>query len=901
MERVTGQYFLNTDLREDELREQTRLLCEAGYEVIYLHSRAGLKTPYLSEGWFRALRTVIDELRRHSVKFAIWDEDNYPSGNAGDRIVNDFPELASRELLFTVIEAKKGERIQQFFTEKASFLRCFGVYGESEIIDLSRHCGTLRSKWGKALINNGAYSPEGQLGFPHRRRSMNSLRFAINWEAERDCRIVAVEIAHVNARHKSDLLNPETTLRLLEYTHEAYKETFGEQVLRSECAASFLDEPSPAGEFPWTRAFPTEFQAAHGYDLIAVLPHLALELGPQSFKIRRDYRDTLHRLVCGNYLQRLRGWLQQHGIASAGHLTRSEWLSYSNLRWPNELRCLKYLDIPCCDPLGAGIGKMGSKAHHIGIKTVSSAARLFGKKAAGADAFAVGGDTITLRDLQFMLNYHLVLGINYFNVHGLYYSLESERRDEAPPSLFYQHSEWPLMPEFLAYMKKRCRELGEAEYDCNLAMLYPSTALQCRRDRDPSPDAALHQLAELLLSRQRDFELIDELTLSEQTPADFVQQRPFFLLAHAEWIESATAHWLEEYTAAGGTLFLEGPVPKLVDANGKSWNFAESCRAADFCSRIPAAELCGEGSEAVLIRQMRRNGKRLVFLFNRGSQSFSGTLNGKPLRIAPGQAGFEDELRPKPAPPRITPLNWQVKFEENSVPLHFWEYAGGNIELFFRQQIGLPPQNASEFTAKFFVSAPLELKLCVEEDMLARGEFRINGKPLEQFQKADFRDCREVECGLSYLLARGTEPTLNKISYRGSLFENAPYLRGDFRAEFPQGFLSFPVLSPAPAEFTIASPCDFRELGYGTYSGKVCYSAEFDIGTDGMYRLAFSQLHDSARIIIDGKLAGSLIAAPYELDLQLHCGKHRLNIELFNGAGNRDCLAGLPTGFRLEP
>ncbi len=901
MERVTGQYFLNTDLREDELREQARLLCEAGYEAIYLHSRAGLKTPYLSEGWFTALRTVIDELRRHSVKFAIWDEDNYPSGNAGERIVNDFPELASRELLFTVIEAKKGERVRQFFTEKTAFLRCFGVFGEAEIVDLSKHCGTLRSEWGKAFINTGAYSPEGQLGFPHRRRSMNSLRFAIDWEAERDCRIVIVEIVRANTGHNTDLLNRETTLRLLGYTHEAYRETFGEKVLRSDCVSSFLDEPSPSGEFPWTRAFPAEFQADHGYDLIGLLPHLALELSPQSFKIRRDYRDTLHRLVCDNYLQTLQEWLRQYGIASAGHLTRAEWLSYSNLRWPNELRCLKYLDITCCDPLGAGIGKMGCIAHHLGIKTVSSAARLFGKKAAGADAFAVGGDTITLRDLQFMLNYHLVLGINYFNVHGLYYSLESERRDEAPPSLFYQHSEWSLMREFLSSMKKRCRELTEGEYDCNLAMLYPSTALKCRRDTDPSPDAALHQLAEQLLSHQRDFELIDERTLSEQIPADFARQRPFFLLAHAEWIESSTARWLEAYTAAGGTFFLEGPVPKLVDADAASWSFAEACRTADLCCRIPAPELCGEGSEAVLIRQMLQNGQRLIFLFNRSSRSFIGTLNGKLLRIAPGQGGFEEELRPKPELLRIAPVNWRVKFEENSVPLHFWEYDGGNIELFFRQQIGLPPQNASEFTAKFFVSVPVELKLCVEEDMLAKGEFRINGKPLNQFRKANFRDCREIECSLSDLLVRGTEPALNIITYHGSLFENSPYLRGIFRAEFPQGVLSFPVLSPAPAEFTIAAPCDFRELGYGTYSGKAYYSAEFELRSDGMYRLAFTQLHDSARISVDGLAAGSLIAPPYELDFQLACGKHRLDIELCNGPGNRDCLAGLPTGFRIEP
>ena len=117
---------------------------------------------------------------------------------------------------------------------------------------------------------------------------MGALRFAIDWEAERDCRIVIVEIRRANSGHNTDLLNRETTLRLLECTHEAYLATFGEDVLRSDSVASFLDEPSPAGEFPWTRAFPAEFQAEHGYDLVELLPHLVLDLGAKSFKIRRE-------------------------------------------------------------------------------------------------------------------------------------------------------------------------------------------------------------------------------------------------------------------------------------------------------------------------------------------------------------------------------------------------------------------------------------------------------------------------------------------------------------------------------------------------------------------------------------------------------------------------------------
>ena len=76
---------------------------------------------------------------------------------------------------------------------------------------------------------------------------------------------------------------------------------------------------------------------------------------------------------------------------------------------------------------------MGCPAHHMGLKTVSSAARFAGKPA-GADAFAVGGDGVSLRDLKFMADYHLAMGITYFNIHGLDYTIEGESFDETPPS-----------------------------------------------------------------------------------------------------------------------------------------------------------------------------------------------------------------------------------------------------------------------------------------------------------------------------------------------------------------------------------------------------------------------------------------------------------------------------------
>ena len=906
MRHVAAQYFLNTDLRAEELREQTALLCGAGYEEIFLHARAGLKTPYLSKAWFDAVRTVIAELWMHGVKFSLWDEDNFPSGLAGGRITGAYPELRASHLEFKVFDGKPGEELLEIFPERSFLLRCFAVEESGEIADITEHGGTLRSEWGAARTNVSAYSPYGQLPLPHRRRSMNDTAPALRFTPERPCRVVAVLLVHgFESRHNTDLLNPETTKRFIEYTFDPYRKALGPELLRGAGNASFFDEPAPDGEFPWTRAFPEEFKKRHGYDLLPLLPHLALDISEESAKIRNDYRTTLHDLLCENYLGALKTYLNAAGLLSAGHLTRSEWLSLANTRWPDELRCFKYTDIPCGDPLGGGVGKAGCTAHHLGLKAVSSAARLFGCRAAGADAFAVGGDGVSLRDLKFLADYHLVMGITWFNIHGLDYTIEGERFDEAPPSLFYQHGQWPHMKAFLAYLKGRCEALTK-EHVCRLEMLYPDTMLKTLKPGDALPDEALHGTAETLLSHQQDFELIDETTLVEQDPEKFAGLRPFFLVARTTRIVGTTAEFLERYAQAGGTLILTGAVPRIIDrAGAPEWAFGAKHLTDDFLSLLPPSPLTGGGKEAVLLRQVRKeDGSAITFLFNRAETVFEGSFEGKTLRLEPGEAKLDSEMTqaPSPAPVPLRPEKWVLSFgKPNSVPLTFWEYHGGTVELFSRhRQEGRPFSEAERFSAGFLAAPGLRIFLTVEEDMLKKGRFSVNGNILSGFVKADFRDCRERECEITDFLEPGFGPVLNTVTFEGRpFFENPPYLRGRFSAQvFPDGE-NFPCLTPAPECFEYTDKADFREFGYGTYSGPARCKATVTVKTPGRYVFAPRELHDSGRLFVDGEEKGVRIAPPYRWEFDLEAGEHLLELEICNNSGNRDRMLGLPAGIKF--
>lgn len=899
MEHLAGQYFLNSDLRAEEITEQIKKLCSVGYESIFLHARAGLKTPYLSRKWFDALQVAIDELIRNGVRFAIWDEDNFPSGDAGNRICNAYPELTSSYLNFQISDACAGKEITQFFSEDSTCAGCFAVYEDGTVYDLQAYCGTLRKKWNKGRMQSSAYSLTSQLPYPHRRRGMTTPQYAVDWTPDRECKIVCVEWKRsMPGYHSSDLLNPDTTGVLLELTHAEYERQFTNKM--KYCSSSFMDEPSVADIFPWTRRFPEEFKRDHGYDLLPLLPHLALDIDLKSVRIRKDYRQTLHRLLCQNYLEPIKNWLNKRDINSAGHLTRSENIAYSALFWPNQLRCFKYLDIPCCDPLGAGIGHPGAAAHHIGIKLVSSAARLFGKKAAGADAFAVGGDTVSLSDLKFMLNYHLTLGINWYNVHGLYYTLEGERRDEAPPSLFYQHSQWQHMKTFLDYLKKRCEELS-GEYICNLELLYPSSALQSRLPSEASQAEALHSTAEKLLSHQRDFELIDEETVTEQDPVEFAKMRPYFLVAHTPVISSAAAAWLERYATAGGSLIVVGVIPDIlpeIDSERISaWDFAKPYFCHDFCDKIPAPTLTGNEAENVLLRRVKKDNLIRTFLFNRSNHLFRGKLDGVCIEIAPGEAGFTEELSVSEELPKLNIPSWSLKFAPNCVPINYWEVSAASaFDLLSKKNVGSAPvPEAGKYYAVFTVDTLLEnLFFITEEESLQRAEFILNGVPLTDYRKAEFRDCRELECEITSLLKIGR----NTLICQGELIENAPYLRGSFKVQFPFGNYGYPVLSSAPASFEFDVPQDYRTLGYGTFSGMAVYEGKTEVAQAGSYVLNMALIKDSVRIRIDGEEKGTLIAPPYQMITVLPAGVHHISLEICNAPGNRDIMAGVPAGLQ---
>ncbi|MDD5707575.1 MAG: glycosyl hydrolase, partial [Kiritimatiellae bacterium] len=835
---LIAQYFLNHDLRREELDWQVKELAQAGYDGLSAHARQGLTTPYMSEAWWDAMRWLVDACRRNGLQFWIWDEDYFPSGLAGGRVVWEDPGFISRGLRFSIRECSGAGPFSLDF-DAGGLLRAFAVCREPAgaaptITDVTAYCGTRRQTWGSRHVQHGAYSPLiNRIGPPHWRCTMDDNRFALEWRPPRPgaYTVVAVLVCSQQGVHP-DILRPEPVERFLELSYQPYHERFAAEFGKIVTSA-FTDEPSPGHmSYPWTHRFAAEFKADHGYDLLPHLAHLALDLDDRSPVVRHHYRLTQHRLQRTHYCDRVGDWCRRHGLAFSGHLTRTEWLTLTALWWPNELRMYQAFDIPACDPLGAACAWPEAAAYHTGIKTVVSAARLFGRRLASSDALAVVGDSASLRDLKFMLDYQMVLGINHFHIHGLSYSLDGPRKDEVPPSVFYQHSEWPFMRVLLEHTREVCRTMSAGEPLVETALMYPSTSLACLMRPDlleatgaNLPDERLvHAFVEELLSRQKDFDFIDEVTLRERIETAGALPRPvpyrFVVLPHLRYIDARTADALKRFMDRGGQVIAVGCVPAALGrtlneplsldwAAGRVRVFADQAEAA---GELPGCSVEGEGHRDVFVTRRKVGAGTIGLAFNRREEAFVGNVDGAPLRLPPrGSAlrrpgqGWTMALWPAEEGWRCIAdwsSDWQIEFPANTVPLAWWAVGGVPGETSPDEYLhgegydllGRQPEPAERVTrptrynSRFFLTGPVAGMSLVTEDAAWREDASlfINGHRIADWRRTTRFDCRGREADIRAALRTGSTPTLNVVVLEtsGGGLREVPYLVGDFTTDY---------------------------------------------------------------------------------------------------------------------
>jgi hypothetical protein len=550
-------WFWNDDLDEDELIGQLHAFHQAGFGGVLPHARIGLshRVGYLTDEYFRLMRRVVEEAKRLEMKVILYDEASYPSGSARGEVVATNPDFASQAIGLWEKEIK------------GPFSGFWRPNTGRALLD--RHVCTLLGK----LDGQGRIDPDSvQLLKPHPNTIFHLAVPAGRWQAMSVWNTHSgghirgafpeEESGHATAPPAGDILNPEAVACFLHLTHDRYYEQLGE-FFGDPIIALFTDEPGvfgkspqrPKAAKPFTPGFVEWLQSLWGTDPRPWLPALWLDYGPETAGFRRRYAEAVQTRLHQVFYAAQSRWCADHGIALTGHPAGSD-----------ELSALRYFQLPGQDMVWRYVepGKPSAieGAHSIAPKAATSAARVNRSRRVLTEVCGAYGWGLTLDEIKWLFDWHLVRGNNLINPHAVFYSIRDRRAWESEPDLGVHNIFWPYFGQLAVYARRLSWLLADGEQVCDLAVLGDGNALPW-------------QAAKQLYQNQIDFLYIDDSAVSGGNVESGslgigTQQYRAVVIDGDPLLSEETRKKLEAFAASGGLLltFAEGmDLPAHLDSH----------------------------------------------------------------------------------------------------------------------------------------------------------------------------------------------------------------------------------------------------------------------------------------------------------------------------------------------
>jgi len=215
----------------------------------------------------------------------------------------------------------------------------------------------------------------------------------------------------------------------------------------------------------WTGDFLSEFQKRRGYDLTPYLPALSEDIGDKTAAIRHDWGLTLSELAEDNYLKPLTAWAHQHHT-----LFRSQ--SYGTP--PVTLSSYQYVDLP--------EGEEGPHWRRFSsARWAASASHLLKRPVTSSETWTWLHSPVfraTPLDMKAEADLHFLQGINQLVGHGWPYSPPSEGEPGwrfYAAAVFNDHNPWWLvMPDVALYLQRVSFLLRQGEPSSDVAVYLPT-------------------------------------------------------------------------------------------------------------------------------------------------------------------------------------------------------------------------------------------------------------------------------------------------------------------------------------------------------------------------------------------------------------------------------------------
>ncbi|MBD3184987.1 hypothetical protein GF312_22075 [Candidatus Poribacteria bacterium] len=582
-------WFWNGELSKEEIEWQIKEMADKGIKGFFIHSRQGLKQPYLSESFFQMVQVAVETAEKYGLIVHLYDEYPYPSGIAGGEVTLGNPQYHSTRLVQQTFDFPGGHIRKALPRGKTLCCMAYplkdGRVNWSQGVDLIDHVGVV-------LIKN-SYNQTGLTQYNRKRYFASNPTPVLQTSMLEGPHRVYVSTQILVENHKYwgnfvDVLNPEAIKHFIELTHKRYKKRFGHRFGKSICSI-FVDETAPS----WSSLIPEAFKTEYGYDLVPLMPALQDSRHPNHRKVAYDLYKLRYKLFCQSFEEQISGWCKENGLKYSGEKT--------SLR----LSQLKYMDIPGCEPghtkAGANMDLLRPRIRQ-NARATASAAYFYGKDESLCECFHSLGWSGTIQDAKLISEGLMLMGIRYLVPHGFFYTTHALAKHDAPPTFFFQMPYWPLFSHLTNRLVKIAEQFENTYIDADILIVDPSSGMPSGDDLND-----YEKLLNMLMEEHLDYLIVDtDILESGKINDGMVHIRDIkaekVVIPNMRVIEKSLAEWLDKFQKSGGEVI------KLKS----SFNYDET---ASMLSQNLVKELKIKGSASKIQVVKRTDGDKSLWFF----------------------------------------------------------------------------------------------------------------------------------------------------------------------------------------------------------------------------------------------------------------------------------------------
>lgn len=624
----------NDKLEKTKLIEQIHWMHDNGIGGFFMHARSGLQTEYLSEEWMQCIEACEREAKNLDMKAWIYDENGWPSGFAGGKLLEDEKNCDK------YIEIKEGA-----FDERATVTYLLTEEKLVRITDKESGDGTCLNLYIYTSVST------------------------------------------------ADILNPEVVDKFLVLTHEKYKERFGAK-FSERIEGFFTDEPQYyRWKTPYTDMVAQYWAEQYGEDILDELGLLFVEKeGYRKFRYR--YWKAMQHLMLHNFAEKVYNWCNENGVKLTGHYVEEVALGWQMMCCGGIMPFYEYEHIPGIDWLGRKTDtplpakQVGSVAAQLGKRQVLT-------ETFGCCGWDVGpSDLRRIAGFQYvngvnMMCHHLV---PYSERGNRKYDFPAHYSDINP----WVKEEYKTFNDDYARLGHLLGE-GEKKVNVAMLHPIRSAYFDYRRELQEDGfgikelDEQLLDACKILSTHGIDFHFLDETLLAKY---GFVGEGhigcgqcvyDYLVLPSLITMDATTEALLHQFVLQGGKVLLLGDKPTYLEADEYGYDYLESnVTLHDICDAQPY-KVCNFETE-IYSTYRRFDGKEFLYVMNNSiekayTQVFECGKYVKSVTLKPGEdvllcLSREDGIETK----QLTP--YTLRFEqanvsvlENFLPVDYIRYS----------------------------------------------------------------------------------------------------------------------------------------------------------------------------------------------------------------------------------